>query len=357
MKKKIIITALILLVLILIAGIFFWYLMGKPLYRPGMVSSGKNLRASLIPPEQSNDANFWSVEEDIKLYHYSDGVGENVLVVHGGPGYPFYNPLTGLKPLTNNYRFIYYDQRGCGRSTKPINKFSASNYYKNMTTLDKTLGIGAQVADIERIRRIIGEEKLVIIGHSFGAFLASMYAAEFPQKIKAMILVSPATVLVMPIKEGDLFEAVNSNLPEDMKKEYAGFLERYFDFGEIFSKTEADLVALNSEFGKYFKAAYKTVNTSISMEGEFTGAGWMVQAIYFSMGKRHDYRDALKNVRDPVLIVHGENDLQTEKASRVYADSFSNSRFHVIKGAGHFSFNEQPEEFSVVIGKFLNETK
>jgi pimeloyl-ACP methyl ester carboxylesterase len=35
-----------------------------------------------------------------------------------------------------------------------------------MTTLDQTLSIGAQVADMERMRQILGEEKLVIIGHS-----------------------------------------------------------------------------------------------------------------------------------------------------------------------------------------------
>lgn len=354
MKKKIIIIAALLLVLILIAGVFLWYFMGRPLYEPGMVRLGKNLRAALIPPKQLNDENFWTVEEDIKLYHYWDGAGRSVLVIHGGPGYPFNKPLSGLKPLTDNYKFIYYDQRGCGKSTRPINSFSSSNYYENMTTLDKTLGIGAQVADIERIRRIIGEDNIIIIGHSFGAFLTSMYAAEFPENVKAMILVSPASVLVMPAEDGDLFEAVNSHLPQDMKNEYAGFLKRYFDFGAIFSKTEADLVSMNSEFAKYYGAAYKTLNNAIPTEGKLTeGGGWMVQAMYFSMGKRHDYRNSLKNVKAPVLIIHGENDLQSEKASRIYADCFPNSRFYVIKNAGHFSFSEQPEEFSAVVGKFL----
>jgi proline iminopeptidase len=49
---------------------------------------------------------------------------------------------------------------------RPIDRFYSTNYYTNMTTLDQTLSIGAQVADMERMRQILGEEKLVIIGHS-----------------------------------------------------------------------------------------------------------------------------------------------------------------------------------------------
>ncbi len=56
-----------------------------------------------------------------------------------------------------------------------------------MQTLEQTLGISAQVADIERIRRILGEEKLIMVGHSFGGFLASLYAAEFPEHVARMV--------------------------------------------------------------------------------------------------------------------------------------------------------------------------
>jgi proline iminopeptidase len=112
MRKTIIIVASVLLALIVVAGVFFWYTMGNPLYEPGMVRAGKNLRAPLTPPEQSGDEHFWNVEQDIQLYHFSEGEGRNVLIVHGGPGYPFAQPWPGLEPLSNDYKFHYYDQRG-----------------------------------------------------------------------------------------------------------------------------------------------------------------------------------------------------------------------------------------------------
>jgi len=353
MKKIMVIVGSVLAalaVLIVIAGVLLWYSMGKPLYEPGMVRAGENLRAPLTPPEQPDDENFWNVEEDIQLYHFSEGEGRNVLVVHGGPGLPHLEPWPGLEPLADEYRFHYYDQRGCGRSTRPVDRFSSPNYYENVTTLDKTLGIGAQIADIERIRQILGEEKIIVIGHSWGALLASLYAAEFPEHVEAMILVAPADALVMPQESGGLFEVVRERLPEDMQDEYAAYLEEYLDYQNIFARSEAGLVALNAEFAKYYLAATGAV---LPEQGE--PGGWMVHAMYFSMGRRHDYRDALSAVEAPVLVIHGADDLQAERVSRVYAEAFSNSSFHVIENAAHFPFYDQPEQFSAAVSEFLGE--
>ncbi len=98
-----------------------------------------------------------------------------------------------------------------------------------MTALERELGLGAQVADMERIRRILCVEKLIIIGHSFGGFWASLYAAEFPERVEALILVAPADVLLIPQTGGGLFEAVRRRLPEEMQAEYAAYLRDYFD--------------------------------------------------------------------------------------------------------------------------------
>ena len=83
-------------------------------------------------------------------------------------------------------------------------------------------------------------------------------------------------------------------------------------------------------------------------------AGWGVQAIYVSMGRRHDYRSALKEVEAPVLVLHGAKDLQSEAVSRTYADALPNARFKVLDSA-HFAFYERPEEFAAVVGGFLGE--
>ena len=286
-----VIVGVSLLVLAAAAVLLFRWMTARPLYNPGDVSAGKNLRASLSPPDQPDDPHLWAVEEDTHLHHFSAGSGRNVLMIHGGPGirpgqflnihggpgYPFLEPWTGLEPLTSSYCFHYYDQRGCGHSTRPVDSLTSTNTYKIIQHLESTLGVGAQLADIERIRQILGEEQLILIGQSFGSFIASLYAAEFPSHVQAMVLVAPADMLLMPPAHGGLFEEVQKRLPDDMQTSYAAYLEEYFNFKGLFDKSEAELAEFNGRFATYYRAIY---DLPAGEDGD--PGGWMVQAQYFN---------------------------------------------------------------------------
>ena len=350
MKRKIfIIIGVVVLALIVIAG-GFWYMSTQPLYKPGMV---REMGTDLMPPDQSAESQKWLVESNIELNHFAVGEGQNVLIIHGGPGMPFLEPMSGFVPLTKEYRFHYYDQRGCGESTRPIDRFESTNMYQNMMELDRTLGLVAQIADIERIRQILGDDKLILVGHSWGGFLASLYAAEFPEHVEALILISPANTLVMPQPDADsdLFASVRAKLPADQQPEFDAFMKEYMNFNTLFQKSEADLLVMNEEFGKYYVQVVDVESTPMPKQGK--PGGWMTWGMYVSMGQRHDYRSALRDVTAPVLVIHGADDLQSESASRLYADTFPNAEFAVIENVGHFSFEEQPEQFAKIVSDFL----
>lgn len=352
MKRKFFGAGLSLLLLALGGlALLAWYILGRPLYQPGMVRA----MSSLAPPEQTGGEGIWTVEPNVKVFHFSQGTGRNVLIVHGGPGVPMDRPMPGCEPLAERYRFHYYHQRGCGRSTRPVQRFASSNFYENMKTLDKALGIGAQVADIERIRRILGDEQLILVGHSFGAFLATLYAAEFPERVKALILVGPADLLLFP-PAGDFFAEIGKLQPESMKTQYADFVKRYMDFGNLFEKSDGELRALSAEFMKYYAEASRAKNAPVPPQDFFgDNGGWMVFGMYLSMGRQHDYRPAVRAVQAPVLVVHGENDLQPEASSRAVASAFARSQVAVMRNTGHFPFYDQPAEFAAVVAKFLDE--
>jgi len=355
MKRKtilIIIGSLVLIIAILAGG--FLYMSTQPLYKPGMVRAGKNLSAPLTPPSQPAGLETWLVEPQIELAHFSAGQGRNVLIIHGGPGEPFTEPISGLEPLTGEFRFHYYAQRGCGESARPINRFESSSTYENMGRLDRSLGLGAQIADIERIRQILGDDKLILMGHSWGGFLASLYAAEFPEHVEALILASPANTLIMPQPDADsdLFASVRAELPAEKQAEFDAFMKEYMDFGSLFGKSEADLIAMNQKFGEYYLSAVGVSETEAGPQAR--PGGWMVWAQYVSMGQRHNYSKALEDVNAPVLVIHGADDLQSVSASRLYAEAFPNAEFVVIQNASHFSFEQQPDEFARVVSEFLN---
>jgi proline iminopeptidase len=360
LKKKKTMSRGVKITLIILGGLFvmglgvyflFQSWMSQPLYEPGKLATEE----IVVPPQESN-TDFWQVEEDIRLFHYSHGEGPAVLVVHGGPGIPFRGHPAGFDSLSRQYTFHYYDQRGCGQSSRPIDKFSDQNFYNNMLATDRQLGLGTQILDIERIRQIMQEPQLILVGHSYGAFLAALYAAEFPENVKGLVLITPADLLLMPPADGGLFDLVREKLPEQTQAEYDGYLARYLDFADIFAKTDDELVALNDEFGRFFEMAYQTMGFSLAENSSGESAksgGWMVQAQYLSMGLKHDYREAMKQVKAPVLVLHGAKDLQSEAVSSLYVENLTHAKLHTLDGSGHFPFRETPEDFAKVVGDFL----
>ncbi len=335
------------------------------LYKPGAIASGEGLRAPLDPPAQPEDAEVatdgktngtWLVEPDVKLAYTAVGEGRPVVVVHGGPGVPYARPWTGVAELADDFKFYFYDQRGCGESTRLIDEFDSPNFFENMTALDKALGIAAQIADIERIRRILGEEKLLLVGHSYGGFLASLYAAEFPEHVEKLVLVAPAGLLQLPNPEVDMFSRLNATLTGESLAEFQAALAAHMNFGTLFTKSEAQLALENRAFGNALSAAMGEEMPEGS--DQVRNGGWMVQAQYFAMGMQHDYRDFLKDVTAATLILHGEQDELMLAGTETYADALSNAELQIIKPdtakrVGHFPFEDEPQAFAARVRMFL----
>ncbi|KAA0180247.1 alpha/beta fold hydrolase [Cupriavidus gilardii] len=107
----------------------------------------------------------------VRLHGRADG--EPWLVLHGGPGSgcsasmaSWFDPARQLAILP--------DQRGAGRS-RP-----AGTLRRNTT--------GALLADIERLRTVLGIERWHVAAGSWGASLALAYAARWPQRVAGLVL-------------------------------------------------------------------------------------------------------------------------------------------------------------------------
>lgn len=322
-----------------------------PIYSPNDLLKESEYAHLLENNNHADKRNFFTINDSISLYYFTKGSGENILMVHGGPGYPFDQEWKGLDQLTKDYKFYYYHQRGCGKSTRIIDKFTSRNFYKNMNFLNEHLGLPAQIADIEQIRRKIGQEKITIIGHSFGGFLAVLYAIEFPEHVKSLVLVSPAEVVKMPAETGGLYEIVRRRLSGDDLVEYEKYLDNYFDYGSLFSKTESQLAKENHGFIKYFNLATNNTSEKEPSEGEI--GGWIQQACFLSMGKKHDYSGFLSEIQCPVMVIHGKEDIIPVSSNRQYLDHIPQAELKVIENASHFSFDEQPAEFGEILANFL----
>ncbi|MGI4981750.1 MAG: alpha/beta fold hydrolase [Janthinobacterium lividum] len=104
---------------------------------------------------------------------HGDPAAPVVLVVHGGPGGAL-NPSWGKFFDPTQWRVVFFDQRGCGRST-PFGRTECN-------TLD------ALVGDIEKLRTALGIERWALFGGSWGTTLALAYGIAYPQQCTGFLL-------------------------------------------------------------------------------------------------------------------------------------------------------------------------
>ena len=239
------------IVLVAVGAAMFFTGWGKAMYRPGDLAAkaAKGL-ISLEPfgrivlgARRGDGTQEFSLEAEkgIVLAGFRRGEGRPAIVIFGGPGYPSNEAWPGLRPFESKRCFYYYHQRGSGLSTRPTDRFSSGNFPANVVELDAKLGLAQQIADIERLRRAIGLEKIDLVGHSFGGFIAALYAIEFPEHAGKLLLIAPAEVVVMPPKNGGLYEEIRALLGPEDKKAYEAWLKEFFDYGRIFTRSEDEL--------------------------------------------------------------------------------------------------------------------
>lgn len=335
--------------LFIVGGSLIWWMMQQPMFKPGTVAQREDLKPVGINGE------YWQVTPDVKLKTFSTGEGRNILFIHGGPGIPTMASAPGFDLLSDEYRINYYDQRGVGRSTRPFDRFPAENStWTNIQLLESTLGISQQLADIERIRQLLGDDQMILIGHSYGALLASLYAAEFPDHIEKLVLLNPADLLVFPSGNKDMFATIRERLPDRDRKAYDKWQRRYLDLGQIFKEDEASLQKLDTDFLPYFiKATGDTIQDAPPVPQELFGS-WHTRAQFFGLGKRHDWSSNLVPITADTLIIHGGKDFQPLAVSQTYAEAIPNAKLEEIPNAAHFPHFNNPEELAEQLRPFLS---
>ena len=128
--------------------------------------------------------------------------GKPAVFLHGGPGgggsatvRRFFNP--------EKYHIVIFDQRGCGRS-KP------HGCLEKNTTWDL-------VEDIETLKKILGFDKWLVFGGSWGSTLSLAYSQTYPASVSEMVL---RGIFMLRKKELDWFyqEGASNIFPEAWEK-------------------------------------------------------------------------------------------------------------------------------------------
>ena len=290
-----------------------------------------------------------------------------ILAIHGGPGMPAPGTWPALDALGEiGFRVHYYHQRGSGLSSRPVDRFDGENWKKNSRVLYTALGVSRQISDIEEIRKILSAERIILIGHSYGGFLASLYAAEFPDRVAALVLIAPASVVRMPVGDPGLYSIVEGNLSQDNVEAYSAWQEEYFNYKSIWERDEKDNIALNNGLGPFWEEAVKNFaieaaesapgiepwGQSAPFDENLTG-GWIQPAIFLSLGRRYDMGPAFSRISAPTLLTVGTMDLASgPEALEPYTAVIPDVRMRILEGAGHFPQWDE-KRFTPILVEFL----
>ncbi len=230
---------------------------------------------------------------------------ETLVVLHGGPGESLDVVAPHFDTLADEgAQVVYYDQRGCGQST------------------GTPAGYETHIADLEAVREHLGCERLSLIGFSWGARLALLYAAAHPSRVAQLVLISPPTLL-----------------PCDLAAELTRALAR----PEVAAAIAAGVAR---GLAPYFAVPARALSLGNVSRNDAVAAAIdnSLRAVDFAR-----LCDAAKHI--PALVIHGAFDVTPFAPVEDLARRLG-AQVVVLAHCGHAPFLEEPDRLLASIAQF-----
>jgi len=296
----------------------------------------------------ANREEWWVTNDDgCSIYVAEFGKGPPVVMIHGGFGAEHSYMLDGLAGLASRYHLIFYDQRGSLRS--PYQVYSKGG---SAACPDSLITVAKHVSDLERLRREAGLDKMTLVAHSMGVFLALSYLQQYPDRVAGLILLAPGEPL-KTIDDKQLIAeqraATNSlfERPEiEIEKKKAGV-----DKPPLTEKQKTDEWHIRfASANIYNLSRWRQLRGGMAFYNGKAGSD-----AGRTMAERWDFTEALRKRTCPTTIILGDHDMADMGARviRQQAAGIPGVRVTVIKNAGHVLWVDQPEAFSAAIKKAL----
>lgn len=250
--------------------------------------------------------------------------GEVLVGISGGPGLSS-DYMASLEQLAGpELAVVTYDPRGAGRSTAPADE--AANY-----------DLSKYADDLEAVRKVVGADKVHLLGHSWGGVVAMYYATVFPEYVDAIVLMGsgPPNIEGLRLAQRHFQERIveltrQGLIPEDLSSvgatQVRGILPAYF-----------------SDPG--FEPPAEILDMTFSQA---------VSDLTLSALGQYDLTEEVARLDHRVLILFGEDDPFDLSMAEATRDALSAAQveFVVLEQCGHF-WQECPDGFYAAVRSFL----
>jgi proline-specific peptidase len=259
-----------------------------------------------------------------------------LLVLHGGPGLDHHSFGDYLDPLADDgsCRLVLVDERAQGRSDR--------------STPPETWTLERMAADVTDLARALGAADYVVLGHSFGSFLALRHAVDFPGAARA-------TIVSAGVPSARWLERVEDELarfePEHLRTQVTDSWAREAD-----ATTEADVAALmTDQMPFHFRDPESPLLADYAKRTD--GARYAPDVLrHFSTADYGglDIEERLREVRQPVLVLGGRFDRTCQvEASEELARLLPAAELVIFEESAHMMYVEENARYLDVVRDFL----
>ncbi|HEY2463808.1 MAG TPA: alpha/beta hydrolase [Steroidobacteraceae bacterium] len=334
-------------VLTVVFAISLYWLVLKPTPDPGNPAPFENTR-------------YWRLPTGSRIA-YSEidpppGVAikpDPVVYVHGGPGVrQFHFDQTIYGSLAKEgFKVFLYDQAGSG----------LSDFLPNI----RDYTIGRAVEDLEAVRKEIGADKMILVGHSFGSTLVASYMAKHPGHVAKVIFHSPGHIWNLHNEQIDVSRTDVKETPFPSLRLVAALLltDQNPDAAQnLVSQREAEGLLIPLEDAQSGSlvckgdsnrlpedfAAFRTTHANPGING------YLVQYMFpQTLLAAEDPHEALRKDHTPAILLYPECNYVPWSGAVDFRKTMPNLKIYYIPHAGHYIQFEQEDLMRRIMIAFL----
>lgn len=248
------------------------------------------------------------------IFYREQGSGPHLLLLHGWTGNS-YQWRRMLPELAESHRTLALDLPGCGLSDKPALDYTIPVYLQYIRESVKELGFAP----------------FTLVGTSFGGFLATRYCLEYPEDVRALILLNASGIRA---RYHWIFKSFSVPvlrtlvpwilmMPRELKR---------WVRARIHPRSEAHRALLRD-----YRYTTLTLRSRAGLRAAVRG--------FVNVTEQDLVDQRLSQIRCPTLICWGEQDtLLPKEMAGVFHEGIRGSRLCMIPGCGHNIPEERPAE-------------